>query len=92
MAQIGEAALMMGAPEVGVPLMAAQTVANHGKPIFGGVLIALSIVFIIIAIIIIATAKSSGAKTAGWMFFILSLGGLGFGGYLIAHEQKVKHA
>ena len=79
---------MMAAPEVGVPLVAAQTVAQHGKPIFGGLLIAISIIFIIIAIIIISAAKSSGAKTAGWMFFILSLGGLGFGGYLIAHEKK----
>ena len=83
-----EEALMMGAPEAGVPLIAAQTVASHGKPIFGGILIAVSILFIIIAIIIISAAKSSGAKTAGWMFFVLSLGGLGFGGYLVAHEKK----
>jgi hypothetical protein len=88
MAESGEAALMMAAPEVGVPLIAAQAAATHGKPIFGGILIAISILFIIIAIIIISTAKSSGTKTAGWMFFVLSLGGLGFGGYLIAHEKK----
>jgi hypothetical protein len=86
-----EAALMMAAPEVGVPLLAAQTVAQHGKPIFGGIMIAVSILFIVIAIIIISAAKSTGAKTAGWMFFVLSLGGLGFGGYLVAHEKKKKY-
>lgn len=82
---------MMAAPEVGVPLLAAQTVAQHGKPIFGGIMIAVSILFIVIAIIIISAAKSTGAKTAGWMFFVLSLGGLGFGGYLVAHEKKKKY-
>ena len=82
---------MMAAPEVGVPLLAAQTAAQHGKSIFGGVLMAISILFIIIAIITIAAAKSSGAKTAGYMFFVIALGGLGFGGYLIAHDKK-KHA
>lgn len=79
---------MAAAPEAMAPMMAAQAVAKHGKPIFGGILVAISIVFIIIAIIIISAAKSSGAKTAGWMFFVLSLGGLGFGGYLAAHEKK----
>jgi len=83
---------MMGAPEVGVPLMAAQTIAAHGRPIFGGVLIALSIVFIIAAVITLSAAKSSGAKVAGWMLFVLSLGGLGFGGYLVVRERKGKRA
>ena len=88
MAEAGEALAMAAAPEAMVPMMAAQTVTQHGKPIFGGLIIAISIVFIIIAIIIISAGKSSGAKTAGWMFFFLSLGGLGFGGYLVAHEKK----
>jgi len=88
MAESGEDALMMAAPEVGIPLFAAQTAAQHGKSIFGGMLIAISIFFIIIATIIIAAAKTSGAKSAGWMFFVLSLGGLGFGGYLVAHDKK----
>lgn len=91
MAEAGEAFAMAAAPEAMAPMMAAQTITQHGKPIFGGVLIAIAIIFIIIAIIIISAAKSSGAKTAGWMFFVLSLAGLGFGGYLVAHEMK-KHA
>lgn len=87
-----EATLVMAAPEVGVPLIAAQTVAEHGKPIFGGMLIAVSIVFIIIAIIIVSAAKSKGAKTAGWLmlglFFLVG----GYGGFLVARRNKDKRA
>lgn len=66
---------------------------GHGKEAAGGMLIVASIIAIIIAMMmIVSTKKSSRVKDAGYMFFVLSLAGLGFGGFLLTrkghHEQK----
>lgn len=87
-AQSAEAVGAVAVPEAAIPLMAAQAVGEHGKPIFGGLLIAISIIFIIIAIIVIAAAKTSNAKSAGrLMFFLFACVGA-FGAYLVSRDKK----
>lgn len=91
-AQAAEAAGVVVAPEVAIPMMAAQAVSEHGSSVFGGLIMAFSVLLIIISIIVVAAGKTSGAKNAGYLFFAFSLGLAAFGGYLITREKKAKAA
>lgn len=83
-----EQALMYAAPEVGVPLLAAKTAVAHPRAVFGGTLVALSVLVVIVAIIVLAAGKSGGSKTGGWLTLALGVGLGAYGGHLIAQDRR----
>jgi len=70
MAQLGEAALMVGAPEVGIPMEFAKQLAPHAPTIMMFPLIGLAILLILIGIV---TFSMSRSKTPGIMLFVVGL-------------------
>jgi hypothetical protein len=70
MAQAGEAALMMGAPEVGIPMEFAKQLAPHAPTIMMFPFIGLAILLILIGIITFSVSRS---KTPGIMLFVVGL-------------------
>jgi heme O synthase-like polyprenyltransferase len=85
MEEAGEVATVVAAPEVGVPMYLAQ----HGKSVFERIMVALSIVFIIVAIAMIAFGPS-GTKKAGWVILVIAAAVGVFGEYRIRRKKKTK--
>jgi len=84
----GEAALMVGAPEVGIPMEIGKQLAPHASAILMMPLIALSILIIIIGISVFSTAKT---KTPGAMLLMMGLL-LGGGAFTVASRSEGKRA
>jgi hypothetical protein len=81
---LGTAVGLATAPEIAVPLLAVQ----HPRQTGGVALVAVSIVFILIAIIVLAAAKTPTGKAAGWVFLAASLAGAVYGGRLVRGKKR----
>ncbi len=77
MADLGEQALLMGAPEVGIPLEVGKQLAPHAPAILMIPLVSFAVLLVIIGIIVIA---ASANKTSGVLLTVLGvlLGGGAF--------------
>jgi uncharacterized membrane-anchored protein len=84
--QLGESALMMGAPEVGIPMEIGKQLAPHAPTIMMVPLVIFSIIFIIIGIIVFSAAKT---KTPGIMLLMLGLL-LGGGAFFVMVKSESK--
>jgi uncharacterized membrane-anchored protein len=91
MAELGETAFMMGAPEVGIPMEVGKQLAPHAPVLMMIPLVILSVIFIIIGIIVFSAASAS-AKTPGIMLLMLGLllGGGAF--YVMVKAEHKKNA
>lgn len=81
-----ESALMMGAPEVGIPLELGKSLAPHAPTLLMIPLVVMSILFIIIGIIVLSAAKS---KTPGALLLMLGFL-LGGGAFLVMYKLESK--
>ena len=87
MAELGESALMMGAPEVGIPMEIGKQLAPHAPMVMMMPLVFVSIILIIVGIVVFSTAK---AKAPGTMLLVLGflLGGGTF--FMMAKTENKK--
>jgi hypothetical protein len=85
---VGDEALMMGAPEVGIPLEIGKQLAPHAPAILMVPLIMFALLFIIIGIIAVSFAAN---KTPGALFMVLGFLMAGAGIFVIVRTE-VNHA
>jgi drug/metabolite transporter (DMT)-like permease len=85
MAQLGETALMVGAPEVGIPMEIGKQLAPHAPTILMIPLVAFSILLILIGIIVFSTDHTS--KTPGALLLLLGFM-VGGGAFLIMYKTE----
>lgn len=78
--------MMIGAPEVGVPLEIGKQLAPHAPTILMIPLVMFSILFIIIGIIVLSAAKS---KTPGALLLLLGFL-LGGGAFFVMYKTESK--
>jgi hypothetical protein len=87
METLGQGALLVAAPEVGIPLEVGKQLAPHASTILMIPLVMFSILLIIVAIIVLSAAKS---KTPGYLLLLLGFltGGGAF--YVMARSEGKK--